>query len=395
MESILKPKFFIVGILSGFILCCMAGYIAAKNVYYENFKRFFAPILLEHQYYPTAHELLMTARHAASHDKILVLVGGSSILRGHGQNINELWSNELQNLLGKSYKVLNYGMNAATMNSFGGVAFLMLNQEYKKIIFVTHSQLLNLEGPIDGFEAYRYLFWDAYYKNLLNLNKEEHQKISLLRSNEIKTMKGLELHIMSLLDSYFYFRNLWNWVGYNYFFTVWTDEAGLKFFKPRSYFSEKDFPFKKFAIDYAKLNEPKEAFVKNFSNLLQTYFDFSKANLTINNDVLTGGRKSYDEAFPSRLRSKIICLLFPSNARNVKLLPYRYQQAYKLVIEKSNQTLKELGFNSIVMDKNLLPEDYVDEAHLLPYGGNKIAEEISKEVRYVANANHYYPKFGS
>src|SRR5262245_23735042 len=118
IRKFLLPRSFIVGLILGFLGCCTAGYMISKHARFYHFTRFFTAIQpAAYLYYPTPEELLLTARHIVSPDKILVLIGGNSVFRGTGQNPDELWSMELQKLLGNQFKVLNYAMDGATTNS--------------------------------------------------------------------------------------------------------------------------------------------------------------------------------------------------------------------------------------------------------------------------------------
>jgi hypothetical protein len=188
-------------------------------------------------YYPTASELLVTALNNVTPEKILVLIGGSSVFRGEGQNVNELWSEKLQENLGDQYKVLNFAFNGADVPSFGGVAYRILREHYPKIIFLTSCSFIE-KSDLDGSDLYDFIFWDAYYKKLFHPSRSDKLKISKLRRRELHSSRGMEMHLMSYFDSLFYFKSLWNWIGYNYFFTVWNRNAQPNYFRAKKYFND-------------------------------------------------------------------------------------------------------------------------------------------------------------
>jgi len=158
---------------------------------------------------------------------------GSSIFRGDGQVPDELWSVKLQQLLGEKYKVINFASDGTSFPSCGGVVFRMLRQKHPKIIFVAAAYQFNAEGKMDSIPPYNYFFWDAYYKRLFHPYTKEVILINDLRKSEMSNPEGLELHLMSILDSYFYFRNLWNWLSYRLVFTVFSEYEFKSPYLPR------------------------------------------------------------------------------------------------------------------------------------------------------------------
>lgn len=378
MKNFLRPRYFFLGILIGFISCCILGYIISQQARFQRFVRFFNDIGPVLNYYTTANELLVTARHEVSHNKILVLIGGSSIFRGEGQNPDELWSEKLQKLLGEKFKVLNYASNGAGFPSFGGVAFRMLREEYPKIIFISTCSLIEENNfKIDGGELYGYLFWDAYYKKLFHSNKVEQQKITQLRKSQIKTAQGAEQHLLSFLDSLFYFRNLWNWVGYRAFFTVWNRNVNVTPFKPKRFYHEEQIDQKKLAAETALNQERFKAEVKRIAEKFPKLKDLSPVVL------------SYDEAFESSYRRNILAVLITYNPKHVSVLPQKDQNEYKLVLNATESLLATQGYN-VMRIKSLKAEDYIDFEHFLASGGFKTAEQVAEKVKAIAKMNGYY-----
>jgi hypothetical protein len=128
----MRPVPFLVGLLAGLLGCAVAGRIAASVTSFEYFNRFFIFIQPQTQFFPTMSQLLATAKLKTAPEKTLVVIGSSSIFRGTGQNPDDLWSRELQRLLGDDFAVLNYAIDEAAMTSFGAAAFRALRQIYPK-----------------------------------------------------------------------------------------------------------------------------------------------------------------------------------------------------------------------------------------------------------------------
>jgi hypothetical protein len=389
MKRFLQPKYFLIGIIMGFVISSIGGYIVSKHMRYHHFVRFTSYIGPTLDYFPTASELLMTAKHEVSSDKILVLIGGNSILRGEGQNDNEIWTKELQNILGNQFKVLNYGFNGAHFSSFGGAAFRMLSEIYPKIIFVSTCTFADEAHEIDGGNLYGYLFWDAYYKNLFHPDKNEKQKIVQLRRKQMSTKEGIELHFMSYLDSLFYFRNLWNWMGYQLIFTVYNKNVYPTIFKARRSFQDD-------VVDNETLAESVRKDTKRFKDENDVII-----KMAFNNWVGSSGhyvpekendiRQTFDNVFESRYRSKILCVLSTYNPRNLSVLPQSEKEAYKNIISDTRSILLKLGYQAI-QTQNMTPVDYIDFMHYVRSGGNKIAKEVAPIVKNIAETNNYQVK---
>lgn len=388
MKKYYHPICFVGGIILGFAICCVAGFLISQRAGFINFARIFEPIMPITQYYPNPEELLVTIEKNMTPDQILVLIGGNSIFRGDGQNLEELWSLKLQELLGDKFKVLNFATAGAGMTSFGGVIFRILQEKYPKIIFVSTTAHPFQEQMIDGGDLYGYLFWDAYYKGYLKPDPAEKEIINKIRKMQLSTAKGIEKQLFSLLNSVFYYRNLWNWVGYNHFFTVWTDVFAKTPFKPRRDVVES-------STDYQlhKKAREKESYFQieltQMSNIISQSVDWSSTNPELKQIYLSEASRIYDTNFSSRYRSKILCVIMGYNPRHIAALPEKQQQAYDLLLNQSVSVLKDLNFNAISIGKNLTPDDYLDGGHLIAEGGNKLAIEVSEEIQKIAIMNGY------
>src|SRR5204862_2307843 len=80
---------------------------------------------------------------------------------------------------------------------------------------------------------YQYLFWDAYYKGLLPPSLSDSKNIRDLRRAQRREKAGLELHLGKWIDQYPSACDLWTYVGYKYFFTVWSDAHAHEPFRAR------------------------------------------------------------------------------------------------------------------------------------------------------------------
>lgn len=368
-------SYFFIGIFIGIFICSLAGYCISKKARFHQFNRFFYAIDPETNYYPTPDELLITASRKVAKNQTLVLIGGSSVFRGVGQNGFELWSKDLQKILGDNFKVINYANNSASFPSFAGVVFRTLVEQYPRIIFV--STCSNNNGPMDGVQVYKYFFWDAYYKNLFHPSNLELKKIKKLRNDELQNEGDVELHLSAFLNSIFYFKNLWNWFSYHFCFTVWNNIVSHSAFKPRKYFKDEILDFKKI---YSKYKKDTTAF-KNVTEML------SKAYLNIN-DNTADNYYNNAQLFDDKYRSQILCVMSEINPRYLSGLTRDSRKKYETDLKQGYHILKSLGYNVIYLQK-ISENDFGDLLHLLSSGGKKIANQIASEVQLIAKKNQF------
>lgn len=379
MTSWLSSRYFFLGLFLGFILSSVAGYFLSQKARLHSFSRFFRHISLEMDYYPTAAELLATAKRKVKPDDILVLIGGSSILRGEGQNPNELWSEQLQKELGHPFKVLNYASNGAGFPAFGAVAFRMLSKDYPHIIFITTSSFVE-ERPIDGGKLYGYVFWDAYYKHLLPLNNNEKNLVTQLRKQQLRTKEGMEMHIMSYLDSFLYFKALWNWVGYQHVFTLWNAQAATSPFQPKRRYTESTQNIEEAVKTIA---QDKKRFQSELNVLRETFVHYDNQQAAL-------AKKNYATLFDARYRRKIVCVQAIYNPKHLNALTRHEQHQYKTVVKDIIGIMQSQDYNVIQLH-HLTPEDFMDLQHLVATGGQKAALAVAAEVKKVAVREGFMP----
>jgi hypothetical protein len=107
----LHARAYFAGFLLGFGGCVVAGHELSGTTRFDNYVRMFVPIQPQMQYYPSPFQLVNTASKLHVPGTTLVIVGGSSIFRGTGQNAPDLWSNKLQSELDARYTVVNFSID--------------------------------------------------------------------------------------------------------------------------------------------------------------------------------------------------------------------------------------------------------------------------------------------
>ena len=367
----LSPAALAAGVVLGLAVCSVAGHILARLSHFEKFSRFFIYIQPQTNYYPTISQLIATARVTATKEDILVVVGGSSIFRGTGQNPDELWTIDLQRHLGDGFVVLNYAIDQASITSFGGVAFRALSAIHPKIIFVSLSDYRGALG-IDGEEPYRYLFWDAYYKSYLI--DDDVVTAQATRAQQIKDAQGQENHIGQWLDSILFFRDLWSTIGYNWLFTVCSDSTALSPFLPRGSYRDVSAPnLKLLQQNFQQDEATRTLMVDRMKHLTSAFYPVYASG----GDII---RDSYRAAFPESLRPRILVVDLSVNPAILSAMPDQYQRQLGEIGLRYAAILTGLGYNAMQIGGTLDEDDFADQGHLMASGGQKLAAGAAVEV---------------
>jgi hypothetical protein len=372
------------GILIGFIACCVAGRVVSREKMFLNFSRFIEPIQPQTLFYPTASELVSYVDHKIPRDKILVLVGGASYFRGTGQNNGELWTRELQRLLGSDYAVVNFAIDQAGVTSFAGVAFQILARHYPKMIYVSSGSPVASDA-IDGGDVYRYVFWDAYYKGLLPSSSPWGEQARLLARQQRRAADTQELHLGKWTDSLTYSCDLWTFIGYYGFFTVWSNRTVYSPFRARRYYQDADDPNMvqrqqdtRHNLEYGRIMEERG---RGFCNSGLTQDPNGK--WVPYQDMWDRFAKYGGDMFPDELKPKCLIVLVRGNPYFMQTFTAQDRQNLETIYRLGQDALKRLGFQVFTMSKDYTADDFVDAGHFMPSGGRKLAKEVAAHVQGV------------
>jgi hypothetical protein len=378
----LSPRLFLGGVILGFVLCCLAGRLVSKRPMFEHFVRFHQGIDPESNFYATASELVSQVRGTIPRTKILVLVGGASYFRGAGQNADELWTGELQRLLGNNYAVVNFASDGAGITAFAGVAFQVLAQEYPRIICVSSGSPVSPD-PIDGGAVYSYIFWDAYYKGMIPLPAPWSDQIRALASLERRDPATQELHLGRWIDSFSYGCDLWNYVGYKYFFTVWGDNAQHSPFLARRDYSD--------AVDSNHRQEQLD--FRSNRDYAKRYEDGNRGFATVG--FVRGADGAWkpiegafapvaDEAakmFPAHLRSRCYIVFVRANPYFMQTFSDDDWKRLETIYLQGERAYKSAGYNVVQLKPtDFSSDDFWDGGHFMASGGRKVAKAVAMQI---------------
>lgn len=377
---------FFLGIGFGFAGCIVAGRIVSQRPVFENFVRFFEPIQPQRFFYPTISQLCAQVRQAAAGGRTPVIVGGASYFRGTGQNPDELWTLELQRLLGVRYVVVNLAIDQAEITSFAGVVFKVLAREFPEALYVANGDALS-GASWDGGDVYGYLFWDAFYKGLLPASVADKGNLREFARGQRRDPAKLEMHLGKWIDARVYACDLWTYIGYKHFFTVWSDGQASTPFAARRRARESIDP----NIRQAQLAVRRDAAYtqhsENFGKNQSRARFIEKPPGTWQPDVQAWNHlaEEWRELFPPELRPRCFVVLLRGNPYFMQTLTPEERRRTELQYQLGQRNLEQEGYRVVQLrPEEFDADDFLDGGHYVASGGKKIARAVAGQIAAAA-----------
>ncbi len=385
----LRPLSVFIGIVAGFSLMVIAGRWAGKQNLFVAYARNYPLISPEGYFYPSLDNLTELVSHVASKRKILVLVGGNSVLLGVGQKKEQLWTKELQRVLGPDFAVVNLAFRGAFLTEMGAVVADVLSKKYSRLVYVTiETSPLRMELPA-GEGTYEYLFWQGQASGKLfkiASGSEQGEAVSAKRGREFLSESALR----GYFDYWSHASDLWNYIGYRHVFTVFNF---LKY--PPDRFFEARRESKDQTPDIPPIPE-RFTFQEQSMKIIRSFFQFSvekdaKGGFRIKQAVSDAFMRDARVAFPDAFKRRTLILLAYNAPYFSSQLSKDEYAAYEFAFSQGKYWLQKAGYHSVLIGPDLTDEDFADRVHLAPSGGRKLASDIAPEIRAMAVQLGYLP----
>jgi hypothetical protein len=386
------------GVACAFVGCVLAGRLVAAHNCFADFRRFHHAISPGSLFYPTASQVLALGRDRLDRNRIAVIVGGSSILRGYGQGPDELWTRHLQDELGDGYRVLNLAMDGGRPAEFGGTAAEMLAGSFPRLLLVSDVFLqTGLPGAplpaevhtaaIPEPDVYGYFFWDAYFKGLIPAGAARRDALRAAARRRAadarfaEPMRGLRLE--SIVRS----RDLWTTLAGTHLCTVWAPPpAPTPFTLPRGRVTE----------TRASAAAPDLEAIRRYNpNVYVVLREFARREAQAGTLLLAragpglrAGEAPY-LVFPPALRGRTLLLSGHCNPALVGGFSPAEQSAYRAAFPVFVRALENAGFAALEVGAGYSAADFVDNCHLTASGARKLAAEVAPAVRRLARRLGY------
>lgn len=380
-HSFLIPRALFLGVGLAFVACCVAGRRSSESHQLGRVKRFHQLISPENLFYPTASQVKQLALTRSRKSCINVIIGGSSILNGSGQQAHELWSDNLAELLGPDYRVINLGFRGATTGEFGVLAAEMIMNR-RDVILITDISPNGGKWSPDGWR-YRYFFWDAWYKKLIDRkNSQRNAALAELPALRKSDEAFAEIRAGAWMDSKLYFNDLWNSVAYNHGNAVWNPLCRSDSFKPRSQMNDNE-P-KPLSRELRRADPGYEDTLKRTASRVVEIIEDSRPQLdsrTMRDEIL----RTFEACLPNeKLRQRTIVVVNSFAPAVVERLTQEQRDDLAALSKLTEEAVHASGMPCLQQAGLFTDDEHADTVHLNASGGAKLAMEVAPLVRAVA-----------
>jgi lysophospholipase L1-like esterase len=393
-SALFRPRTFLAGLVVGLALCSALARFVSYRGYHDTFTRFHIYIAPEGQYYPTLDEMCSIVRTRCRGDQVLVIVGGNSIFNGVGQPVDKLWSNELQRQLGDGFAVVNLAFRGAFCTDGAAIVAEVLRKEFPRQIYVANTGPFVQPMPI-GSQPYRYLIWEARSRGLLEDSPAREDLWAESRRMEYTWGQWVDVLAGTNLDRVLRFRDLWNWIGYKFIFTIQNPVTPNmpQAMWARERFDDIENDFEDTPINLRFLPEYRDAEMKIVRGFSGTYYTKdSSGNWKLDPTLSEKFNRAAAAAFPKDLRARTLIML----SRNCPLYLHeltpdemlREDDAYR----DGEAAWKAMGYVADEYGRDYDDADYGDRTHLTGTGGRKLAAQVARDVQDIARRLGYVGK---
>ncbi len=401
-DRLIAPRALFVGIACSFLGCCLAGWWAGRHNCFEHFERFHIYISPETLFYPTVHQVRELARSRLDPDKIVVIVGGSSVLHGMGQSQAQLWTRKLQALLGDRYQVLNLALRGALPPEFGAVAAEVLARDYPRLLLVSDLLPIGMRSEPDG-HGYKYFFWDAHSRGLLLPDAEREDRLRELAAGARgpapagkwvgsfpEPLAQDELERGSWLNSLCSFNDLWNTLAYTHLATVWTAPTRAGFTRPRRGYPDLEPAAPPLEQRYpASTNAWAMKAVRDAMGPLCVRDRRGRWVADEASGFWDGWERAVRVCFPGPARKRTLLLVESYSTYYLDQLTPGERACHDAGARLAVRRLRRLGFAAAEIEKGYSAADYADVVHLAESGGAKLAAQVAPEIERLARRLGY------
>jgi hypothetical protein len=381
--AIFRPGYFLAGLVLGLAFCSIVARVVSHRGYHDTFTRFHVRISPEANYYPTIEEMCGIVRSRCRPDQVLVIVGGNSIFHGVGQPADKMWTLELQRRLGDRFVVINLAFRGALCTDGGALVAEALRREYPRQIYVANSSPFVPPYPY-GIEPYRYLFWQARSFGLLEDYAPRNELVEDFERLNFGLADRFELAGAGWLDRVLRYRDLWNWIGYNYYFTIknpHTPDLPQATWARRKFHDEEgDFNATPFVKRFLPENRDIEMkIVQGFSGTYYVEDKLGRWRLEpkLKEKFLHIARG----AVPDDLKARTLIMLSRNSPYYLKNLSSDEMHREDLAYQDGVAAWQTAGYAAAEYGRDFTDDDYGDRTHLTIQGGRKLAGVVEKEIR--------------
>jgi hypothetical protein len=363
-RAALRALSFTLGFLMAVVNCSLIGWqMSAQNIFHE-FGRFHTLLSPESFFQPTAREVLALAKDVLNKSKINVIVGGSSVFYGVGQPEGQTLADNLRRELGSDYRVINLAMRGGDVSGIAELTAEMLLREQYRVVYLSDIAVAGTAKPI-GQGPYQYFYWDARARHLL-LDWPP-------RDSVVDESRLSEPVLSASLNRYLFFVELWNTIGYDYVFTVYS-RLIPNFWQPRKNLADNE------------IDPPDVARYRDVELELRM---LSQSGKIPNSEEWQRIGTLLEVALPSDIRRSTVLALCENSPWLLDQSSAQLRKNRQLMRQTMVAKVLEIGASALSSCEGLEKDDYIDRVHLSIQGALKIAPRLAEKVRAVVQKNRW------
>jgi hypothetical protein len=372
----LNPTPFFFGIAVSIAVLAITGWEGSKTNIFKNFTRFHIGMSPESLFYPTAREVVALAERKTSKDKIAVIIGGSSVIRGTGQSEGALWSATLQKELGQNYTVLNLALNGGAAGGQASYISEYLVKAGYKIIFVADNNPFVPAVYPDNIGVYSYMFFDALERGIIDnypARLDYVRDISYRDNFDVY----MERRIAAFLNKGLNFNDAWSFIGYRHVFTIWsplvpnaTDHI-LGAWQPRKMLNQDESGCASSSRYRPDLFDPE----------MRAVIGATKAAPLSNPQIAGLIDRQIAATFPDALRPHMILAFKTYSPYYTSHLSPEEKDIFVMRLDLAKQVYESHGISSVVVNPDFDSDDFCDRDHLSDSGAPIYADILAGAIR--------------
>jgi lysophospholipase L1-like esterase len=385
-RRLFRPWTLLLGFVAGLALLSFAGRTVIKRDLHPTAVRFHPMIAPDSQYEPTMGEMRAFVRARCRPDQILVIIGGNSILLGVGQPADRVWTKRLQEILGDRYAVVNLAFRGSSPTDGGALVAESLRDEFPRQIYLANVAALQAADAI-GIETYRFILFDAYYKNMLLPWAPRDQQFKAYLAEPAFSTARFERRIGAQIDSVLHYRDFWNWWSATKFFTFATPfQPNPKLaYKPRSYFKdeENDYEGTPFEQRFTPPTIAADTIIARAYSA-NGYAKNAAGAWQLADNAQEQFLRFAANAFPDSLKPRTLMLISRNSPFYTRQLGVDLQARDEVAIRDTIAGFEKLGYAALDTGNHYAIEDFGDRTHLTSAGGAKLAATVAPKIEALA-----------
>ena len=377
----------ILGCICGFAGACWFGKAAARYSKPSSFHRFHPAISPDTIFYPPYNMLEQLALVRWKPGRIIVIIGGNSVLNGVSQPASDLWSSHLQDELGGDFVVVNLAFRGSFPTEGGAVVAESLLRRGYPVVFIANTAPAAGAGLPIG-PTYGYVYWQARARGLLYDWPSRDQSIAALLSRSTWSQRDhmREARLGGQLDCVFNFQSLWHHIAYRHVFTVWNFVTREHAWRPRDAAPDNESSPRPVGERFQSYFEIEMENVRGFSRYLEIADQSNTWHMP--DSVRQHLKQDIESGFPEPLHSRMLMILGQNAQYYRRRLTTSELQRDNLAYTQVAKIWNEHGIRCIIGGDGFLDEDYTDRTHLTATGGRKLSALVAREVRSIAHDNY-------